>query len=164
MKGWVHVESFTDPPESLLDYPVWNLRRADGQRTARKMVDGRPQGQKLVARLEGFEDRDAAARLNGSVVEVERRELPPTEEKQFYRTDLIGLRVRNLEGIEMGVVKHFVDAPAHPLMVVQGTSEHWVPAVPQHLRKVDLEDGSIVVDWPASWADEPSSDGTQRED
>ena len=37
------------------------------------------------------------------------------------------------------------------MMVTQGGDgrEYWVPAVPQHLRKVDLAAGSIVVDWPA---------------
>jgi ribosomal 30S subunit maturation factor RimM len=45
------------------------------------------------------------------------------------------------------VVAHFVETPAHALMVVRGTREYWVPAVPQHLRRVDLEARRIVVDW-----------------
>jgi ribosomal 30S subunit maturation factor RimM len=32
-------------------------------------------------------------------------------------------------------------------MVVRGTREYWVPAVPQHLRRVDLPARRIVVDW-----------------
>ena len=32
VKGWLHVESYTEPPERLLDYPVWALRLASGER------------------------------------------------------------------------------------------------------------------------------------
>ena len=56
--------------------------------------------------------------------------------------------VRNRAGVEMGVVSHYVEAPAAPVMVVRGAREHWVPAVPSHLLRVDLERGEIEVDWP----------------
>jgi hypothetical protein len=32
---------------------------------------------------------------------------------------------------------------------VQGAREHWVLAIPKHLRKVDLAAGLVLVDWPA---------------
>ncbi len=34
-------------------------------------------------------------------------------------------------------------------MVVRGEQEYWVPAVPQHLRRVDLQARRVVVDWDA---------------
>jgi len=30
-----------------------------------------------------------------------------------------------------------------------GGGEHWVPAAPKHLRRVDLAARTILVDWPA---------------
>ena len=30
VKGWLHVESYTDPVEALLDYPNWILRSGAG--------------------------------------------------------------------------------------------------------------------------------------
>jgi ribosomal 30S subunit maturation factor RimM len=35
-------------------------------------------------------------------------------------------------------------------MVVRGEHEYWVPAVPQHLRRVDLKARRVVVDWDAA--------------
>jgi ribosomal 30S subunit maturation factor RimM len=43
---------------------------------------------------------------------------------------------------------HFLDAPAAPVMVVRGEREHWIPAAPPHLVRVNLGQGEIVVDWP----------------
>jgi len=151
VKGWVHIDSHTDPPEGLLSYSSWVLRLASGERIARGVAEARWQDGKLVARFEQVEDRDAAAVLRGATIEIERSQLPPPREREYYRADLIGLPVRNLAGVELGRVRHFVDAPAGPLMVVQGSDrrECWVPAVPEYLRKVDLAEGWIEVDWPA---------------
>lgn len=150
IKGWLHVESHTDPPQRLLEYREWVLRLPSGERITRRLAGARSHGQALVAQLQGVAGRDEAAALTGAVIEVERAALPPLGEREYYRADLVGFGVRNLEGAALGQVSHFVDAPAGALMVsrtAQGR-EHWVPAVPRHLRKVDLAAREIVVDWP----------------
>ncbi len=149
VQGWLRVQSFTDPPEGLLKFARWSLRIGPRERAQRRLLEGRGQGKGLVVRLEGVSDREAAAALRGASIEIARSELPPPGRRQFYQADLIGLAVRNLEGVELGVVSHFIEAPASPVMVVQGGAQRWIPAVPRHLRQVDLDAGWIVVDWPA---------------
>jgi 16S rRNA processing protein RimM len=151
IKGWVHVESHTDPPQGLLAYRQWVLRLANGERLARSVLEGRRHAEGLVAHLEGVDDRGGAAALTGAVIEVDRAVLPRLPEREYYRADLLGLRVRNLEGAELGTVSHFVEAAAAAVMVVRAAAgrEHWVPAAPPHLRRVDLAAGEILVDWPA---------------
>ena len=149
LNGWMHVVSYTDPPEALLGFPLWDLSRAGVVLGGRRLIEGRRQGRGLVVRLEGIEDRDAAASLTGVSVEVEREALPAAGEREYYRADLIGLEVRNVEGCSLGRVAYFVDAPAGAVMVVeQGEAEHWVLADPTHLLQVDLDAGRILVDWP----------------
>ena len=161
LAGALHVSSYTEPPETLLEYGEWALRREGGERKRYRLLDGYLQGERLVVRLEGVQSREAAALLTGAWVEVERAELPPTGDREYYRADLIGLEVENLEGIALGRVAYFIDAPAGAVMVVEdresaaagapGASrrEHWVLADPAHLRRVDLAAGRILVDWPA---------------
>ena len=151
IKGWLHVESHTDPPERLLGYREWALRLASGERLTRRVAEGRRHGEGLVAHLEGVDERGAAATLTGAMIEVERTALPALAEREYYRADLEGLRVRNLEGAQLGTVSHFVDAPAGVMMLTREESgqEHWVPAAPPHLQRVDLAAGEILVDWPA---------------
>jgi 16S rRNA processing protein RimM len=151
VRGWLHVESFTEPVEGLLEYPVWTLRLASGERVRRELSEGRAHGAGLVVRLAELSDRDAAAALTGAWVEIERAALPKPAKGEFYRSDLLGFAVRNLEGADLGVVSHFVDAPRGAVMVTRdaGGAEHWVLAQPAHLKKVDLAGRTIVVDWPA---------------
>lgn len=149
VRGWVRVQSFTDPPEGLLRFGCWRLCVGGHERSERRLLEGRRQGRGLVVRLEGLDGPEAAAALRGASIEIARSELPPPGRRRFYQADLIGLAVRNLEGMELGAVQHFIEAPGGPVMVVQGGAQHWIPAVPRHLRKVDLDAGWIVVDWPA---------------
>jgi 16S rRNA processing protein RimM len=146
IKGWVHVQSFTNPPEKLLKYRSWSLKAS-----AFKVVEGRLQGNGVVVRLEGIEDRDKAALLHGSIISVPRSVLPKLRKREFYQADLIGLSVANLEGVALGEISHFVETPGGDVMIVRGEAgqEHWVPATKEHLAKVDLAAGQVVVDWPA---------------
>jgi len=146
VRGWVKLRSYTDPPERLLDHRQFQLKLGGALRTYAVVADGRSGG-RLTVKLEGVEDRDAAQALRGAVIGVPRSELPPREDRDFYRADLIGCEVVNLAGVRLGAVAHFIEIPAHALMVVRGEREYWVPAVPRHLKRVDLRARQVVVDW-----------------
>jgi len=146
VRGWIKIRSFTDPPERLLQHRVLQLGRGDAWSTHTIESSGRSAGQ-LTAKLSGIADRDQAQALRGAQVCVPRSELPQRDDKDFYRADLIGCEVTNLAGVRLGVVRHFVETPAQVLMVIRGDLEYWVPAVPQHLRRVDLSARRVTVDW-----------------
>lgn len=147
VQGWLHVESFTDPPERLLEYPVWVLGRQSDAR-AYRVAGGRAHGSGLVVCLEGVGTREEAARLAGSGICVRREELPPVGPREHYRADLLGLEVRNAEGALLGRLDHFIDTPANAVMVVKGEREYWIPVSPRHLLQVERDLGRIRVDWP----------------
>jgi 16S rRNA processing protein RimM len=171
VRGWVKLRSFTEPPERLLQHRDLLLGIGGAWVAYSIEASGRSAGQ-LTAKLKGVNDRDQAQGLRGAAVGVPRRELPQRDEKDFYRADLIGCEVVNLAGRSLGTVRHFVETPAQVLMVVRGAAatgaaaygsqetgpqeprlreigarEYWVPAVPRHLRRVDLEARRVVVDW-----------------
>jgi 16S rRNA processing protein RimM len=146
VRGWIKLRSHTDPPERLLDHRRLMLGQGGVWRNYRIEASGRSGGA-LTVKLAGVEDRDQAQSLRGAQVCVPRSELPRRDDKDFYRADLIGCEVVNLDGTSLGNVRHFVETPAQVLMVVRGAQEFWIPAVPRHLRRVDLEARRVVVDW-----------------
>jgi 16S rRNA processing protein RimM len=148
VRGWIKLRSHTDPPERLLDHRSLHIGQGGVWRNYRIEASGRSGGA-LTVKLVGVEDRDHAQALRGAEVCVPRSELPRRDDKDFYRTDLIGCEVVNLDGTGLGFVRHFIETPAQVLMVVRGTQEFWIPAVPQHLRRVDLQARRVVVDWSA---------------
>jgi 16S rRNA processing protein RimM len=146
VRGWIKLRSHTDPPERLLEHRSLVLGQGGVWQNYRIEASGRSGGA-LTVKLAGVEDRDQAQALRGAQVCVPRSELPQRESRDFYRADLIGCEAVNLDGISLGKVQHFIESPAQVLMVVRGTREYWIPAVPQHLRRVDLPARRVVVDW-----------------
>lgn len=148
VRGWLKVVSYTDPIENLLQHPAWLLAREGESGREYRVRDAGFDGRWLRVSLDGIDDRDAAEALRGLNIEVERAALAPVGPREYYRDDLLGFRVRNLAGVELGQVREFLDAPAAAVMVVRGAREHWIPAAAPHLVKVQLEQQAIVVDWP----------------
>ena len=124
MRGWLKIQSHTEPPENLLQHRLWTLRDASGASASYAIAETAFDGRWLRVRLVGVEDRDAAELLRGRDIEVARSALPPTAAREYYRDDLLGLRVSNRAAVELGRVSHFVEAPAAPVMVVRGAREH----------------------------------------
>jgi 16S rRNA processing protein RimM len=112
------------------------------------LVEGRRHGKGIVVRLQGIEDRDAAAELLGSDIGVERDTLPEAEEGQYYWTDLEGLTVVHKDGTELGKVAYLMGTGANDVLVVDGPDERLIPFVPGTvILDVDLVEGVIRVDW-----------------
>ena len=147
----MHCESFTDPEENLLQYRRWRLRLVNGTERDVELTDSRRHGQRWVVRVQEVASPEAAQPLAGAGVWVARAALPPLAGGEFYQADLVGLRVLNREGQVLGRVDHFVDGPTNTVLVVRGEREHWLPVSPQHLLKVDLVAGEVLVDWPADF-------------
>lgn len=154
VKGWIKVESFTDPPEALLSYPVWHVARPGGGWTEVKVTAGRAHGsgRSVVVALEGIGSPEEARRWGLRDVAMPRSALPVPKPGEYYWEDLVGCRVGTTTGRSLGVVSHFLDFPGNPVMVaVEGSTEHWVPLVPRHLKTVDLAGRQLTVDWDPEW-------------
>lgn len=149
VNGWLMVRSFADPPDSLLDHDEWQLLSPGGKTLQLQLLEGAPHRDRLRVRLSGIGDRDAASGLTGWWVQIARSALPPPAEGEYYRDDLVGFEVVNTDGVVLGRLDYFADLPAGAVMVVKGEREHWVPAAPRHLQKVDLAAKRLTVDWPA---------------
>ncbi len=152
VKGWIKVFSFTQPRENILTYPSWILKKGKTSK-AFKLADGRRQGKLVVAALEGINDRDQAAELTGWKILITKDQLPEPETGEYYWVDLIGLKVINLDGQVLGTVDHLLETGANDVLVVKDNDkERLIPFVqPQTIVKVDLDDGSILVDWDADF-------------
>ena len=148
--GWVKVQPFTEEIDGLLDFPVWNIGRG-GQWREVKVLETEAHHKTLVARLDGCNDRDAAAALKGLEIAVARAALPAAADNEYYWSDLIGLEVVNIQGEVLGKVTELLETGANDVLVVEGERERLLPFIAQVILQVDLEAGRINVDWGADY-------------
>jgi len=109
VKGWVKVFSETDPREGITKYNPWFLKQQGKWREV-KVESGRHQAKTIVAKLEGFDDRDESMLLNGAVIGIEPEQMASLGQDEFYWRDLMGCRVVNQQDIELGI--HPIDLKA----------------------------------------------------
>ena len=151
VRGGVKIDSFTEPRDRILDYQPWILRHHGVERTVR--AKSLVRHGKIVAAIDGVEDRDNAASLVGSEICVRRVQLPAPTAGEYYWVDLEGLAVINTEGVELGHVDSVFGTAANDVLVVrQGERERLIPFVKDSVvRRVDLEGGRLTVDWDADF-------------
>ena len=148
LKGDVKIESFTDPRHAIFRYQPWVLRDARGVERECEGAKGRETPKGVVATLPGIDDRDAAEAARGLDVFVPREALPPPKPGEYYWVDLEGLRVRNVEGADFGVVSHLFSTGANDVLVAHGDRERMIPFVlPDYIVSIDFDAGLVTVDW-----------------
>ena len=79
----------------------------------------------------------------GAVLEVERDQLPPTGEDEYYAFQLIGLAVVEESGRELGTVKAVTPGVANDVLELDG--DVLLPMVEDCIRTIDLDAGRITV-------------------
>ena len=147
VRGWVKIVSHTEPREAVLQHREWLLGRDNTWRPC-QLAEGKRHGKGVIARIEGVEDRDAAAAYVGCDIGIPREQLPAAGPGEFYWADLEGLRVVHKDGTELGTVAYLLETGANDVLVVEGERERLVPFVMDEvILDVDLDNGVISVDW-----------------
>jgi 16S rRNA processing protein RimM len=148
LRGELVLEGASLTPAELQAVGSFTWRGRDGasRRLVLEEVRGGPE--RLLVRFQGFEDRDQAARLGAGELLAERSRIPDPGPGVAYTFQLVGLRVVEEDGRELGVLTDVLRSGAHPIYVVRGPRELLIPAVEPVVRRVDLEAGVMVVALP----------------
>lgn len=144
VRGEVRVEPLTSFPDRFA--PGAQVEVDGRVLTIREVGGGSAQ---LVLRFEEVVDRDQAAGLQGAYLTVPLEQARPLPDGQFYHFQLVGLRVRDRHGRDLGTVVDVLEYPANDVLQVRGEQgEVLVPMVRAVVQAVDLEKGVIEVDLP----------------
>ena len=144
VRGLVRLHAFTEDPGTLGSYgPL-----SDGTGSRRFAVTPMPGG---IGRIEGVADRDAAARLTGTKLYVERDRLPPpADPDEVLLCDLEGLQAFAEDGTALGAVRSVEEYGAGPFLVIEHAGgEQLLPFTKAVVPVVDIAGGRVVVVPPA---------------
>lgn len=153
--GWLKVIPDTEVFDGLLDYPTWWIGK-DGNWQEKTVESAKVHNDVLVVKLQGVDDRDAAFACKGQQIAVPREDLPEPEENEYYWSDLIGLSVKNQQGVDFGLITNVFETGANDVIVVKsskenGSIERLLPFVDQVVIDVDIKGKTMLVDWLVEW-------------
>ena len=96
-------ERFTVPAQLVLESIRWHQGRG-------------------IAQFENIHDRNVAEELRGVFLQVDSAEVePPSDPDEFLDHHLVGLRVVDVDGAELGTIARVDHAPASDLLVLDKT-------------------------------------------
>ncbi len=153
--GWVKIFSHTEPRNNILEYTPWLIKKKDGWQSV-PFIKGRKQGKTIVAQLKGVDDPDMAHALIGCDIAIDESQLKKLAEDDFYWRELQGLKVIDLAGVPLGKISSMMATGANDVIVVKldaeiaqakKVKEILIPYIDSVVKKIDLEEGLIEVDW-----------------
>ena len=160
IKGGVRVAPYNAPEQSVLCIARDWWLAADrspgrGVLSARagpypvRVESARVHSDSIVCRIRGVEDREQAERLKKFGISVRRSAFPAGADDEVYWTDLVGCRVRNPDGIDLGLVAAVDEYGADPVLrLAYGDGQvRLIPFVPAWILSVDTAAREIVADW-----------------
>ena len=149
IKGWLKIQSFSSPPENILNYPQWIINN-QGKNDFYTLEQGRKQKNKIVVKLEKINDRNTAESLINSKIQILRSDLPKLSNENYYWSDLVGLSVLNSEDKVIGKIESLIETGANDVMVINTTKDKraLVPFVMHEIiKEVNVELNFIKIDW-----------------
>jgi 16S rRNA processing protein RimM len=165
LRGEAVIEVLSEVPERW--EPGSRLWRTDeqgktfpGREAELKVASSRPHKTGRLVRFAGCESREDVEALRGSWLAVERSQVPPRPEGEYYHFELLGCRLRLREDggeRELGPVVDLQEDGGGLLLVVDAGAEAGgrlpIPFVREFLREVDVDGGTIVVELPEGFVE-----------
>ena len=139
VKGEVKIQVWLDSPQFLKTFKKIYI---DGN--AVKVISSRVHKDFLIAVLDGVNDVNEAMCLKNKTVYIDRKDahLP---RGAYFLQDIIGAKVFDQDGAEVGTLTDIMETPASQIYVVKGETEHLIPAVDEFILSVNADKGEIRV-------------------
>ena len=136
--GEVRLQPWADSPDFLAGLKTIYI---DG--IPLRVISARVHKGCVIAALESVVDIKGAILLKNKVVSISRDDVT-LEEGRHFIADLIGLRAVDAEtGRDIGTVRDVLLLPANDVYVVQCEREILIPAVPEFIDEINIEEGYI---------------------
>ncbi len=156
LSGEVKVRSLTDRPHerfrTLRECFLWepDLDRREACRIASCRFDG----ETPLVKVDGIDSPEAARRLAGRLLAVERAQVLPAPEGSFYPWQLEGARVQTPDGRVVGSFVGVESGGAQDLWVIAHEGrERLIPAVAEIVLEVNVAERRVVIDPPEGLLD-----------
>ena len=139
IRGEVKLEPWCDSADFLRRIKTLYI---DGK--PRKVLSAKVHKGMLLVLFEGVEDVNTAMTLKNKIVYFDRADVR-LPKGRFFFADILGASVVDEAGNEVGKLTEILTLPAQNAYVVQGETEHIIPAVPEFILETDLENRVVRV-------------------
>ena len=102
-------------------------------------------GGEIFIKFVGVDSREVAKTFTNKFLKVDRKNLAPLDEGEFYTFDIIGCEVFDGEKF-FGKVTEVLKTGSNDVFQVQGETEILIPALKSVVKKIDIAGKKIFID------------------
>ena len=152
--GEFYVDRIALTAEELLALKDLEWRGRDGVPRAVTLAAARTAHDRLLVRFAGVRTREAASEFTNGMLWGDAERLPDPGPGVVYTFQLVGMRVVDTAGRDLGVLREVQTSTAQPLYVVEREGrEHLYPGIEPFVKRVDLAAGVITMELPPGLED-----------
>ena len=143
LMGEVRVQPWADSPEFLCRFKTLYV---DKTHWPIQVERARVHKNMAIIKFHGVTDVPSALAMRNAILYIDRNDVQ-LPEGSFFLADIMGLEVRDAQsGQVLGKVDDILTLPANNVYVVRGGErERMIPAVPQFIAQVNIEEGYLRV-------------------
>ncbi len=115
------------------------------EKTELKVQSIRGANAPFIIKLEGIDGIDEAKPFTGQELLVNREDLKPLPEGEYYRFEIEGLEVFDEEGRPHGVIEDIIPTGSNDVYVVRNKDQEWMlPMIDSVVKSIDLKQGKLI--------------------
>lgn len=100
-------------------------------------------------KVEGVNSREEAARFTNKLLKINRSDVPPLEDGEYYAFDIIGLQVINQDDVVLGEITEILKTGSNDVYITKAKDgrQILIPALKKVVTEINVEDGFMKVIW-----------------
>lgn len=104
-------------------------------------------GNNIVIRFKDYQTREAAQKLTGKMMRVDKNNAAPLSEGEFYTFDIIGLNVFDLNDKKLGTIANVLKTGSNDVFVMKSENDReiLIPALKRVVKKIDIENKMMII-------------------
>jgi 16S rRNA processing protein RimM len=143
LKGKMRITPFGDSFERFQNYSHLII---GPEGIPAKVISSEQKKNAYIIELEGYDSIDQVEKLKGLTIYVKRDQLEDLEKDEYYWRDIIGLKVLDENGRELGEVVEIFATGSNDVYVVDRIKQYLIPATRDVVKEISLEKGCMVID------------------
>lgn len=143
IKGEVRVQPWSDSPDFLCEFDTLYL---DEGKKSIEIERSFVQKNVVVMKLKGVDTVEKAQDMRNKILFMDRNDVE-LEEGSYFVQDLLGLTVIDADkNEEIGSLCDVTETGANDVYHIKsGEKEYLIPAIPDVIEKIDLDDGKMYI-------------------
>ena len=149
LEGEVKVIPLSDDPKR---YNELEFVLIDGVK--RNIESCKYQKDRVIVKVEGINSIEEAEKYKNKYMEIPREYAVPLEDDTYYIADIIGCRVYDTEGKDLGEVYDVIQTKNNDVYWIKKPKELLIPVLLDIVIDIDVESKKIIIKPVGEWQDE----------